>query len=183
MKEWQISCLLFVQMHLGVSLCIAYKYDSQNIMGLALGFLLYLCLLTLLVLLARAANNFGEYKFFFRKGTIPQNWYIVVGSFRVVLGLVVGLLWDSNYCGYVLVGVVLFWAALGIIVRPYVSNVRPIVNSILLLAVVGIYCLCAATKDSEDVTFLTSYVPLILLGVLALALAFNLICIIVYKVR
>jgi hypothetical protein len=59
LKEWQISSLLFVQLHLGISLCLAYKYNSSNILGLICGGLFYLFIIVLVVLLGKSGKNFG----------------------------------------------------------------------------------------------------------------------------
>jgi hypothetical protein len=98
------------------------------------------------------------------------------------LGFTIGLLWEEIYCFYAVLGICGFWAVFGIIVRPYLSNVRPIVNSLLVVAIVAVYCVSGLYKDSSEVTFLTSYLPLILISTLGIALIFNFICFIVYKV-
>ena len=70
-----------------------------------------------------------------------------------------------------------------IVARPYITNVRPIVNNILLLCILGIYQYCTINKNSEYVTVNTSYIPLFLIGLLAVALVFNVICMIAHKIQ
>ncbi len=70
-----------------------------------------------------------------------------------------------------------------IIVRPYKSNFRPITNGLLILVIFLIYMYSMMSKNSTDTTTLSSYLPIILIGVLLISLIFNLICLIVFKVQ
>lgn len=70
-----------------------------------------------------------------------------------------------------------------IIVRPYKSNFRPITNGLLILVIFLIYMYSMMSKNSTDTTTLSSYLPIILIGVLLICLIFNLICLIVFKVQ
>lgn len=65
--------------------------------------------------------------------------------------------------------------------RPYNSNLRPIVNSVFVMGIVGIYLYSNENRNSSDVTFLTTYMPVFLIAWLFAALVFNIICILVYK--
>ena len=73
------------------------------------------------------------------------------------------------------------WLIGGAIVRPYNSNLRPIVNSMFVMGIVGIYLYSNENRNSSEVTFLTTYMPVFLIALLFTALVFNVICIIVYK--
>jgi len=74
------------------------------------------------------------------------------------------------------------FAIIQIIIRPYISNVRPIINSIFITLILGIYSYTKVNQDSESVTFLTSYISIFIIGLLFTALLFNIICIIAHKV-
>lgn len=47
----------------------------------------------------------------------------------------------------------------------------------------GVYFYCNFTKNSKDVTFQTSYIPIALISVLIFALIFNIVWLILHKVR
>ena len=58
-KEWQFVALLFVQIHLGIAISIAYRYDDQKMVGLVLGGIVELMTLFYLFLYIKYHNNFG----------------------------------------------------------------------------------------------------------------------------
>lgn len=58
---------------------------------------------------------------------------------RTIIGFMVGYMWESRMCAYIVVAMAGLWMAFGAIVRPYQSNVRPIVNSFFVFALLGLY--------------------------------------------
>ena len=180
-KEWEFSALLFVEMHLTISICLSLMYDDMKAAGVVFGGLLQIAILVYLVLLVKKGKNFGEYKSFFHQGAIKSNWYIVVLIFRTLIGLLIGYFWSKEFCSYAVLSLAGVWMILGVIVRPYVSNVRPIVNTVFVFTILGLFMYADVNKDSNNVTFMTSYLPLWIIGVLILALIFNLVCLIVFK--
>ena len=96
------------------------------------------------------------------------------------IGFVIGFLWENTFVCYVVVGLAVIWMiGLGI-VRPYQSNLRPIINSIFVFGVFGIYAYCNFNRDSTDVTFISTYMPVFLIGLLFLAFGFNVVVFGVY---
>ena len=90
-------------------------------------------------------------------------------------------MWENTFICYIVLALAGVWLIGGVIVRPYESNLRPIVNSIFVMGIVGIYLYSNENRNSSDVTFLTTYMPVFLIAWLFAALVFNIICIIVYK--
>jgi Na+/serine symporter len=68
-------------------------------------------------------------------------------------------------------------------VRPYNSNVRPIVNSFFVFALLSLYVYCNENQNSSGVTFMTTYIPLVIIALLFIALIFNAACIVFHKCR
>jgi uncharacterized membrane protein len=84
-------------------------------------------------------------------------------------------------CGYIVVAVSGLWMAFGAVVRPYNSNVRPIVNSLIVFVLLGLYTYCNENQNSNDVSFMTTYIPLVIIAVLFIALIFNAACMVLHK--
>jgi len=173
--------LLFVQIHLAVSVCLSLTYDDQMIVGMAFGGIIYAGLIAYIFLLKCSPKNFGEFKSFFKEGALNSHWYIIVILLRTIIGFLLGYMWESKMCGYVVVGVAGLWMAFGAAIRPYQSNLRPVINSLFVFALLGLYTYCNEMQNSSEVTFLTTYMPLIIIGLLFVALAFNAVSIVLYK--
>ena len=62
-------------------------------MGLAIGGLLELAIITYLFLFGCKGTHFGEYKTFFQPTFLSQHWYIAVIIFREMICLTLGFLW------------------------------------------------------------------------------------------
>jgi len=92
LKEWLLSVLLFVQMHLDVSIFLGVSYSADSIMGLIIGGILSIMLITQLILLFKSPQNFGEYTDFFGLKAGDKKWYIVVMIYRVILATLIGIL-------------------------------------------------------------------------------------------
>jgi len=129
----------------------------------------------------KSPNNFGEYKDFFKDGSVKKNWYVIVSLIRTSICVVIGYFSSVDLCGYVAVGLASVLLLGQLIVRPYESNIRPFVNNLILIAVLSIYQYCKMIKNSTEVTISSTYIALFLIGLLVLALLFNLICMIVWK--
>jgi hypothetical protein len=147
-KEWELCALLFVQLHLAVTLCISLAYDGQKMVGMAFGGLVYLAIAAYLLLLFCSSKNFGEYKSYFKPGGVSQNWYVAVILLRSVMGFALGFMWEQPMCAYVVLGVAGVWMVAGAVVRPYISNVRPIVNSLFIFAALGLLAYCNESRNS-----------------------------------
>ena len=61
MKEGLFSSLLFVQMHLSISIALALQYSSQKVIAIVLGGIIEMLIIALLVLYIKRPKNFGEY--------------------------------------------------------------------------------------------------------------------------
>ena len=90
MKEGLFSSLLFVQMHLSVSLALAIQYSSQKIITIVLGGVIDMLMIALLVLYIKRPKNFGEYTELFNLGNINKRWYLFVFLCRTATSLLIG---------------------------------------------------------------------------------------------
>ena len=134
-----------------------------------------------LIVFVKSPKNFGEYKDFFKDGSIKKNWYVIVSIIRTFICVVIGYFSNVDFCGYVALGIASILLLGQLIVRPYESNIRPFVNNLILIAVLSIYQYSKMIKNSTEVTISSTYVALFLVGVLVFALLFNLTCMIVWK--
>lgn len=99
-----------------------------------------------------------------------------------MLAIIIGHFGENSFAFYAAIGLTVLFALFLMIARPYLSNVRPIVNSIFLIAIFAAYAYAKINQNSEAATFSTSYLSLMLIGLLFLALIFNIVCMIIYKV-
>jgi len=123
-------------------------------------------------------KNFGEYKSFFKQGSIQDKWYVVVFLERSALIATMSILGSNDIGIYVALGICAVCLVLQLIVRPYEHNIRPFINWIFITIVLGLYMFVKLNQDSENVTIMTSYVSFFIIGVLFAALLFNLVCIV-----
>lgn len=149
--------------------------------GLALGGTIELCIIAELIVFVKSPKNFGEYKQFFKDGWSKQNWYIVVTIMRTLMCTLIGYFSNIEYIGYATIGLATLLLIGQLILRPYQSNIRPFVNNLILIGVLSIYQYCKMIKNSIEVAIMSSYIALFLIGLLAFALVFNLISMILKK--
>lgn len=96
------------------------------------------------------------------------------------MGFILGFMWESKMCGYAVVALAGIWMIFGAIVRPYVSNVRPILNSFFVFAILGLYMYSNQNQNSSDVTVMTTYIPLAIIALLFIVILVNAAFIIVH---
>lgn len=177
MKEYGMTMLLFAQLHLVVCIAIGIKYGMDQIYGVAIGGVLLVGLIAMTVLFWRRPKHFGEYKSYFDKTALKSNFYIVLIIFRFVLAVGLGM-FNSN-----IAGITIAIAAVGlqllclVVFRPYVHNIRPILNSIVMLFTLAIY-LNYRTHIVDETQWITSYLPLFLLIALLVCVIGNILMII-----
>lgn len=180
-KEWGISIALTLQIHLCASLYLCFKYGSEQIYGIVIGVALCTLIAVLTVLLVKRPNNFGEYKTFFHSNSVyKSNFYVAIVVFRFLIVLSLCIFNHS------LIGQVLAIATLGIeilfllIFKPYVSNLRPILNSLVIVATLAVY-LGYRCRIIDETEWMTTNVPLLLLIILLLCVIGNILMMIRYK--
>ena len=80
--------MLFVQLHLTVSLMLAFLYGAAQVFGIVLAIVTNLGLIAMGVLLIIRPLNFGEYKdFFVLSHPIKRNYYVIVITLRILLAI------------------------------------------------------------------------------------------------
>lgn len=112
---------------------------------------------------------------------LSQKWYLIVFFFRTVLAVIIGNFGEYTIAMYSTISLATIFAIFEVIVRPYISNVRPIVNSFFLILIFGTYTYAKINQNSDEATFSTSYLSIFLIGLLFMALIFNIVCMIMYK--
>ena len=94
---------------------------------------------------------------------------------RIALGLDLIMLSSNKACGFGAIGVTLVYLILLIAMRPYQKNVRPILNIIILIAILAIESVYKMNFYSQDAQFMTSYLPLFIVIFLLVLLLANII--------
>ena len=115
-------------------------YGIDTAFGIVLGIAMLTGLAILSVLLYFRPLNFGEYKDFFeRDNMLKYNYYIVVVVIRLLLGIGISALNESNACLYMTLSICLIQLILVLVIRPYARNIRPVLNSFVMLFTVTVY--------------------------------------------
>lgn len=99
--------------------------------------------------------------------------------FRVFLALDLIFLSENRLCGFVAIGITGVYTLLLIIMRPYLNNIRPIINMVFILAFLAIESIYKMNLYSPDAQFMTSYLPLFIEAGLLVLLLINVIFIII----
>lgn len=95
--------------------------------------------------------------------------------FRVFLALDLIFLSENRLCGFVAIGITGVYTLLLIIMRPYLNNIRPIINMVFILAFLAIESIYKMNLYSPDAQFMTSYLPLFIEAGLLVLLLINVI--------
>ncbi len=143
--------------------------------GKALGGLLFVGLLCLIVLLYKKPLNFGEFRNYFKSHPIFLNHYIFVVFFRLFLALDLIILSSNKACGFVAIGIAALYTLFLIISRPYLKNVRPIINMFVIVMILVIESVYKLNFYSSDAQFMTSYLPLFIVIALLVLLFINVV--------
>lgn len=174
-KEWGLSLLLFVQIHLLVSLCIGIKYGMEQIYGLVLGGLALLLLLAMGILFCCRPKNWGEYKSFFHDThRFRSNFYLLIILIRCIIGISIAAFSDSIMGISVAIGAILLEIIVIAIFRPYKHNIRPIMNGIVIVGVLAIY-VNYKYKIVDETEWITTYIPVFLLILLLVCVIINIL--------
>lgn len=107
-------------------------------MGKALGGVLIIGIVFLLILSYKKPLNFGEFKSKFVQQPSCLNHYIPVAIMRIVLALDLSIMSSNTACGFVALGLVGFYTLFLIVQRPYLKNVRPIMNMCVIMAILAV---------------------------------------------
>lgn len=126
-------------------------YGVDTAFGIVLGVITLLGLAVYCPLLYFHPLNFGDYKFFFEKThKLKINYYIVVIIFRFLIPIAICTLNESSACVYFALSICLLQAFCLCIIRPYKSNFRPIMNSIVILITVVFYAIYRLSITDES---------------------------------
>lgn len=140
MKEYELSVLLVFQFHLITSICLGCMYGVDTAFGIVVGMVTLVVLTIYCPLLYYSPLNFGEYKSFFQKThKLKINYYIIAIIFRFIIPIGICALNESSACVYFTLSICLLQVLCLCIIRPYKSNFRPILNSIVILLIMVFY--------------------------------------------
>ncbi len=95
--------------------------------------------------------------------------------FRLFLALDLIILSSNKACGFVAIGIAGLYTLFLIISRPYIKNVRPIINMVVILMILAIESVYKLNFYSSDAQFMTSYLPLFIVIALLVLLFINVI--------
>ena len=129
--------MLIFQFHFTISFGIDLFYGTSMI-GKVVGGLFFAGLICLIVLLYKRPLNFGEFKSYFERSPLHLSHYTFVVIFRISLALDLIILSSNNACGFVALGITFCYTLFLIISRPYLKNIRPILNMVVVLAILAI---------------------------------------------
>lgn len=174
LKEWTLSVLLIFQFQFTISFGIDFLF-GDTMMGKAIAGILFIGLIVLLVLLYKKPLNFGEFKSYFNNSPIHLNHYAVVTFFRIFLAIDLIIFSSNNACGFAALGITAFYTLFLIITRPYLKNIRPILNMLAILAFLAIETIYKLNFYSSDAQFMTSYLPLFIIIMLLVLLLINVV--------
>jgi high-affinity K+ transport system ATPase subunit B len=104
-----------------------------------------------------------------------MNHYITVVIWRIALALDLIMLSNNKACGFAAIGITAVYLILLIVMRPYLKNVRPILNVVVVLAILAIESVYKMNFYSQDAQFMTSYLPLFVVVLLLVLLLANVI--------
>ena len=154
-------------------------YGSQ--IGGIIGGGILICVLAIFCgLLWKRPLHFGDYKQFFVKSKcLEYNFYLIVIIWRCIFISGIVVFNESDACGYYAITLSAFYMIILAILRPYSDNIRPIVNSVLLVIICIIYTIYR-TVFVDEVESIMTYLPIILVSVLYGAVIFNLIYMLLY---
>lgn len=100
---------------------------------------------------------------------------MIVVLFRIFLALDLIILSSNRLCGFLATGLAGLYVLFLIITRPYLKNLRPILNMIVMIGILAVESVYKINFNSAEAQFLTSYLPLFIVGVLLLLLLANVI--------
>lgn len=80
-----------------------------------------------------------------------------------------GFLGSSAYGVYAALGLAATALIAQLVKRPYTNNIRPAINCIFIVCIIGLYTISKLFQDSDSTSIYTSYAPLMLIAILLLA--------------
>lgn len=131
--------LLFVQVHLFASICIAIKYGIDQVYGIAIGGIVVGLIVAEGILFIIKPKNFGDYKKFFYNQNHKHNFYIIVLLFRFILTAGITALSQTITGLCIGIGVLSLEIIILIIFKPYKANLRPILNAGVVVLTLAVY--------------------------------------------
>lgn len=148
--------------------------------GLAVGAVLCLSLVIFCIVLVVKPKNFGDYKTFFFSTGFKSNFYIIVVLSRLIISGIIPAFNDSNIGLITSIAVLSIFIISLIIFRPYKSIIRPIANSLVSIAVLSVY-LAYSMNIIAETTWMTTYLPLILIVLLICCIVANIMVMIQHR--
>lgn len=100
------------------------------------------------------------------------NFYIIIIIFRLALIVCMCALNEYPECVYTSIAISLLQVIVLGVIRPYLSNIRPIFNSIMVLLIFIVYAIYRLSI-TDDSSWITTYLPFILVILLYIAVIVN----------
>jgi hypothetical protein len=97
-------------------------------------------------------------------------------TLRLISSLAIVFLAELAECGFIIAGLFLIYGVFLIVFRPYLNNLRPILNAsavFIILTIEGVYKINQNSSDSDNMT--TYILPFCILGVLLVILIANVV--------
>ena len=135
-------------------------------------------LVVLTILFVVRPENFGEYKQCFEDTKIGQNFYVIEVIIRFCIGFSIILPQDPTVSVCLVLGFLILQLLLKIILRPYITNVRPILNSLVMIVIFSIFTVYGL-KLSENAEWMTTNLPILIYSCLAFCILYTLLFIII----
>lgn len=151
----------------------------DQIFGVAIGAVIVAALIAMMVVFVVKPKNFGDYKSFFRGG-IRSNFYIIVVVCRLVIAFSLSAFENPNLCLIASISVMSLLFISILVFKPYKELMRPLANCLVIVGVLGVY-LAYSMNIVAEATWLTTYVPVILMAVLLVAVLGNIMAMIKYR--
>lgn len=103
------------------------------------------------------------------------NHYAFVVFFRVLLAFDLIILSNNQACAFVALGITGVYTLFLIISRPYQNNIRPILNMVVILAILAVSTVYKLNNYTSEATFVTNYLPLFVVGLILALLLVNVV--------
>ena len=127
---------------------LSINFGKEKVLGIFLGLFILLLILIWVYSFIKYPERFGEYKTFFKIDLFGLNFYALVMFYRLTLSFSM-IIFNQFILSSILTLVInILWAILLICKTPYIKNVRPISNSLVVIVISVFYLYARILTDS-----------------------------------
>lgn len=98
---------------------------------------------------------------------------MIVFLYRTLIAAAIIFISDMSICGFVATGISVLYLAILVIVRPYLKNIRPILNALVIGFILTTQTVYRLNANMAQAPWITTYLPIIILSLLGLVLIYN----------